>query len=133
MWSRIIFALWLAVPWFGTWQQRNPDKRYKRVISKIEPWQDGIRVTYDMVGARGGVTHMEWTGKFDSQDYPVQGVDYVLTNSYKLLNDHSYEIVIKVEGGVAATARVEVSPDGKTLTTVTTQKTGTTTTVFDKR
>jgi hypothetical protein len=133
MWMRIIFALWLAAPWLGTWKLTKPDARYKRVITRIEPWEDGIRVTYDMVGTRGGVTHMEWTGKFDGKDYPVEGVDYVLTNAYKLINDHSYEIVIKVEGGVAATARVEVSPDGRTLTTVTSQKSGTSTTIYDKQ
>ena len=133
MWMRIIFALWLAAPWLGTWKLSEPDARYKRVITRIEPWEDGIRVTYDMVGTRGGVTHMEWTGKFDGKDYPVEGVDYVLTNAYKLLDDHSYEIVIKVEGSVAATAHVEVSPDGKTLTTVTSQKSGTSTTVYDKQ
>jgi hypothetical protein len=133
MWMRIIFALWLAAPWFGTWKLSKPDARYKRVITRIEPWADGIRVTYDMVGTRGGVTHMEWTGKFDGKDYPVEGLDYVLTNAYKLLDDHSYEIVIKVEGSVAATAQVKVSPDGKNLTTVTSQKNGTTTTVYDKQ
>ena len=133
MWMRIIFALWLAAPWLGTWKLSKPDARYKRVITRIEPWEDGIRVTYDMVGTRGGVTHMEWTGKFDGKDYPVEGLDYVLTNAYKLLDDHSYEIVIKVEGSVAATAHVNVSPDGKTLTTVTSQKSGTTTTVYDKQ
>ena len=133
MWMRIIFALWLSAPWLGTWKLSKPDARYKRVITRIEPWEDGIRVTYDMVGTRGGVTHMEWTGKFDGKDYPVEGVDYVLTNAYKLINDHSYEIVIKVEGSVAATAKVEVSPDGKTLTTVTSQKSGTSTAIYDKQ
>ena len=108
-------------PWIGTWKQANPDSRYKRVISTIEPWQDGLKVTYDMVGIRGGVTHMEWSGKFDGKDYAVQGVDYVMTNAYTLLNNHSYRIVIKVDGAVAATATVEISPDGKKLVTVTSQ------------
>ena len=149
MWTRIIFCLSMVIagesqaPWIGAWKL-NPakstparDSRYKRTITKIQPWQDGIRVTYDMVGTRGGVTHMEWNGKFDGKDYPVEGLDYVLTNSYKLLSDHSYEIVIKVEGGVAATAHVEISADGKTLTTVTNQKNAQgqdvkTTAVYDK-
>jgi hypothetical protein len=86
-----------------------------------------------MVGTRGGVAHMEWIGKFDGKDYPVQGVDYVLTNAYTRLNDHAYEIVLKVDGAVAATAKVEVSPDGKTLTTVTTEKTVATTSVYRKQ
>src|SRR5262245_16893408 len=110
-------------PWFGTWQLQNPDSRYKRVTSRIEPSaNDGLTVIYDMVGARGGVTHMEWTGKFDGKDYPVQGVDYVLTNAYMRIDDDGYQIVVKVDGAVVATAKVVVSPDGKTLTTVTTEK-----------
>jgi len=80
---------------------------------------------------------MEWTGKFDAKDYPVQGVDYVLTNAYTVLNDHSYQILLKVDGAVAATATVVISPDGKTLTTTTTEKNARgqsvmTTTVYEK-
>jgi hypothetical protein len=114
-------------PWMGTWKLNAaksttaPD-RYKRVITKIEPWEDGLKVTYEMVGIRGGVSYMEWIGKLDGKDYPVEGADYIMTNAYTLLNDHSYQIVVKVEGSLAATARVEVSEDGKTLTTVTTEK-----------
>jgi hypothetical protein len=91
-----------------------------------------------MVGIRGGITHMEWTGKFDGKDYPVQGVDYVLTNAYTRLDEQSYQIVIKVDGDVPATAKVVVSPDGKTLTTSTVEKNArgesvTSTTVYDRQ
>ena len=27
-----------------------------------------MKVTYDMVGERGGITHWEWTGKADGND-----------------------------------------------------------------
>ena len=82
--------------WFGTWQL-NPAKSttragsspYRKVTSRIAPAEDGLTVVYDMVGTRGGVTHMEWTGRFDSRDYPVQGVDYVLTNAYRRIDDRS--------------------------------------------
>ena len=150
MWMPIIFLVFMMItpqtqaPWFGTWKliparsTSNPDARFKRVTSKIEPWQDGLKVIYDMVGTRGGITHLEWTGKFDGKDYPVQGVDYVLTNAYTLLNDHSYQIVVKVDGAVAATAIVDISPDGKTLRTQTMQKDArgqdaSTTTVYDRQ
>lgn len=124
-------------PWLGTWKlnlAKSPanQDRYKRVTSKIEPWEDGLKVTYDMVGTRGGITHMEWSGKFDGKDYPVQGVDYVLTNAYTSVNDHSYQIVVKVDGAVAAIATVVISPDGKTLTTVTAEKNARTTAVYEK-
>src|SRR5213075_222987 len=99
--TRIIFAVLMMVaaeapsPWFGTWKLTTNSDRFKRVTSKIEPWEDGLKVTYEMVGTRGGVTHLEWRGKFDGRDYPVQGADYVLTNAYTPVNDHSYQIVVK--------------------------------------
>jgi len=130
---RIIFLLFATLgadtqaPWMGTWKL-NPAKsttapdRYKRVVTTIQPWGDSIKVSYDMVGIRGGVSHLEWIGKFDGKDYRVEGADYILTNAYTAINDRSYQIVVKAEGAVAANARVEVSPDGKTLTSVTTEK-----------
>lgn len=132
-------------PWFGTWKL-NPEKsvgsasasRYKRVIINIEPVGNGLRVTYDMVGTRGGVTHMEWTGAFDGRDHPVQGVDNAVTNAYTLIDDHSYRIEVKLDGALAATAIVTVAPDGRTLTTVTRErdthgKEISTTAVYDRR
>jgi hypothetical protein len=119
-----------AAPWIGTWEQeiRPPASwfetaAYTRVTTRIEPWGDGIRVVYDMVHTRGGRSHMEWTGQFDGRDYPVQGVDYVLTNAYTRLDDRRYQVDIKVDGTQVATARAEVSPDGRTLT-VTTEERG---------
>jgi len=123
-----MFAADSSAPWFGTWilnptkSTTSSDGRYKRVTTKIEPWEDGLKVIYDMVGVRGGITHMEWTGKFDGKDYPVQGIDSVITNAYTRIDDHSYRIVLKIDGDVASTATVTISPDGKTLTSLTTQR-----------
>jgi hypothetical protein len=151
----LLATVWLALtyhsavrrqdPWFGTWNlnlaksNERPDAtRYKRVTSRIEPWQDGLKVSYDMVGIRGGVTHTEWMGRFDGKDYPMQGLDYVMTNAYRRIDDRSYEIVIKIDGTIAATAHVSVSPDGKVLNVSTDQrtadgKTSRTMAVYDKQ
>ena len=109
-------------PWIGTWElnakastQRTAPSPYKQVLLRIEPEGDGLAVIYDMVGVRGGVTHMEWIGALDGRDYAMQGVDYVLTNAYRRIDDRSYEIVIKVDGQVAATAVAAVSTDGRSL------------------
>ena len=117
-----MLARWQTEAWFGTWNlllptpgDNTPSPRYKRVATRIEPWEAGLKVTYDMVGIRGGVTHLEWTGKFDGKDYILQGMDTVVTHAYRRIDDRSYEIVIKDDGVVQATARVVVSPDGKTL------------------
>ena len=132
-------------PWFGTWKlnpakssNREEPSPYKRQTCRIEPWEDGLKVTYEMVGTRGGVTHTEWTGKFDGKDYPMQGVDAVLTNAYRKIDGRSYEIVIKVDGAVVATAKVDISTDGKTMNVATEQKDAgrtrrNTTSVYDKQ
>ena len=75
-----------------------------------------------MVRRRGGITHMEWSGRFDGKDYPVQGVDYVLTNAYRTLSDRSYEIMVRVDGNQAATATASISADGKTMSVNTVEK-----------
>jgi hypothetical protein len=124
----IVFAVQTQPAWLGTWSL-NFEKstgasldRFKRIAIRIEPSENGVKVVYDMIGARGGVTHMEWTGSLDGKDYPVQGVDYVLTNAYTLKNDRSYSIAVKIDGVAAASTDVEISADGKIMTTTTTEK-----------
>jgi len=112
-------------PWFGTWSRilgKAESPLYKRTVTRIEPWEEGLKVLYDMVGVRGGVTHMEWTGRFDWKDYPMQGVDYVMTNAYRKIDNQSYEIVIKIDGAATATARVTVSTDGRKLSVATAER-----------
>jgi hypothetical protein len=116
-------------PLFGTWKL-NPAlskydagaSPYKKSTCRIDSVADGIRIVYDMIGIRGGITHLEWMGKFDGQDYPIQGIDEVLTNAYTKIDDFTYDIVIKADGKRAATARITIAPDGKSLTTVTTSR-----------
>lgn len=92
---------------------------YKRSTCKIESLGDGLKVTYDMVGIRGGITHIEWVGKLDGKDYPLQGVDDVLTNAYSRIDEHTYDVVVKADSAKAASARIVIAPDGKTLTSIT--------------
>jgi hypothetical protein len=118
-----------AAPWAGTWRldparstERPGRAPYARTTLRIEPHDDGWLVAYDMVGTRGGRTHIEWRGRFDGKDYPVQGVDDVMTNAYRPIDERSYEIAVKLDGRAVATTRVSVSPDGATLTAVTVER-----------
>jgi hypothetical protein len=92
---------------------------YKKSTCKIEFREDGLKVTYDMVGIRGGITHIEWVGHLDGKDYPIQGVDEVLTNAYTRIDERIYDVVVKADGVKAATARIMIAQDGKTLTSIT--------------
>ena len=111
--------------WFGTWEVNlarstyTGTPGYKRASYVIGPADDGLKVIYEMVLPRGGVTHLEWTGRLDGQDYPVQGIDEVLTYAYTPRDDGSYAIVAKIDGRVAASSEVRFSADGRTMITTT--------------
>jgi hypothetical protein len=95
---------------------------YKRLTCTIERAGERVRVVYDMVRTRGGVTHLEWTGRIDGAEYPVQGVDYVLTNAYNRIDDRTFDVVQRIDGGPSSTSRLVVSPDGRTITTTATAR-----------
>jgi len=112
--------------WFGTWTlnvakstySQSPPP-YKRGTFVVEPRGDGVRLITELVGARGGITHYEWDGRFDGKDYPVQGIDEVLTYAYTLVDARTATMTIRADGRLVARARATISPDGRTLTTET--------------
>ena len=118
-----------AAPWFGTWRLATPpaadnDTPFKRVTVSIEPWDDGLRVVYDMVRLRGGVAHLEWRGRFDGQPRPLEGLDEVVANAYRRVNDRSYDVLQMSDSSATSTTRVVISADGQTMTTVSTTRDG---------
>jgi hypothetical protein len=111
--------------WFGVWKLNvarssyaSGTPPYKRATRRIEPSERGVRIVDDLVRHRGGVLHLEWIGRFDGLDYPVQGVEAVLSNAYRCQDGRTCELVQKLDGEVVVTARLAISPDGKALTTV---------------
>lgn len=139
--------------WFGTWHLNLSKSTYSpgpppytRASYVIEPWNEGlpraesrgVKVTYDMVYPRGGTTHLEWTGKFDGQPYPLQGIDEFVTYAYRKIDDRSYDVIVRIDDRMAAVSKVTLSPDGKTMTTTTAGRDSagrnvTTTTVYEKQ
>jgi hypothetical protein len=112
--------------WHGTWRlnlERSTydpgPPPYTRASFTIAPHQDGVRVTYDMVRPRGGITHLEWDGRFDGRDYPVQGVEEYVTYAYHRIDNRTYDVVTKLDGRPVAASRTTLSADGRTITTVT--------------
>lgn len=130
--------------WLGEWRlnlQRSSyspgPAPYVRASYRIQPHRDGIRVVYEMVRPRGGVTRLEWTGRFDGQDYAVQGVEESVTYAYRRIDAQTYDVVTKVDGRIAAASRAVLSTDGRAITTTTTGRNGsgaevTTVTVYEK-
>ena len=131
--------------WLGLWRlnlerstYRPGPAPYRRATYRIEPYAGGVRVVYDMVRPRGGVTHLEWTGRFDGRDYPVQGVEEFVTYAYRRIDDRTYDVVTKLDGRTAATSRAALSADGRSITTTTAGRDSrgvdvTTVTVYEKQ
>jgi hypothetical protein len=119
----LFLFLLLLTPLVGTWRLNltqstfaSGPPAYGRVICRIEPWEDGLKVVYDMIGTRGGVTHWEWTGRLDGKDYALEGVEEVVTNAYTRIDDHTFTIVTKLDGQATTSTRIVISPDGKVMT-----------------
>jgi hypothetical protein len=114
----------MPAAWFGTWSvdfakssAPSGPPPFKRITCTIAPAPGGFKVAYDMVGTRGGVTHLEWMGNDDGADYAVEGVDAVLTNAYRRIDERTYSVVQKVDGATVATAVMVIAADGSTITT----------------
>jgi hypothetical protein len=119
-WPALAMAQSTVAPgWFGTWHLDvarstfgSAASRYVRGSWQITHAADGqVGMIYDLVGVRGGVTHMEWTGRFDGKDYRLQGPDAVVTYAYTLVDPKTLNLVVKVDGRVSNTAHVVLSPD----------------------
>jgi hypothetical protein len=113
--------------WFGSWTLNVARSTYdpgpppyKRATYTIEPWgTEGMKVVYEMVHPRGGVTHLEWTGRIDGKEYPLQGIDAHVTYAYSQLTSGEYETLVKMGGRAAARSTIALSADGRTMTTTT--------------
>jgi len=115
-----------APEWFGTWRLNLEQSvytpgpaPYRRAAMRVEPRDGMVRVAYDYVFPRGGVQHLEWTGRFDGRDYALQGADEFITYAYRPAGERTYEIVAKLDTRVTAVATATLSEDGRTITTVT--------------
>jgi len=127
--------------WVGVWTlsaivaTNNPDapRFYTRGTRHITAADSSVSIVDDLVRVRGGVVHLEWTGKLDGGDYPVQGVEIYLTSAYREVDDHTLELTQKVDGRAVVHATLVLSADGQTITTTTTDGITTTTTVYKKK
>ena len=126
--------------WFGVWTLNIAKSTYasgappyKRGTRRIEPSERGVKIIDDLVRPRGGIVHLEWIGRFDGLDYPVQGVEVVLTNAYRCRDDRTCELVQKLDGEPVVTAWLTISPDGNVLTTVASGQTAAFTTVYERQ
>jgi len=98
----------------GSWQ-----------IGKVVESDTGLTATYKWTGDELNMTQPtgeNFTAKLDGQDYPYNGSYTVDTVSLKRIDDHTIEETNKRNGKVISVSQITVSPDGNTLTEVSTNK-----------
>jgi hypothetical protein len=109
---------WCESPWgpagsngtAGSWRLQNVDEDAAGLTTTWKVTKDGMSMS--------SPTGESWDAKFDGKEYPTKG-DYVNdTVSVKKLGDRTIEVTVKHEGKLHSIAKMTVSADGKTMTTV---------------
>lgn len=102
----------------GTWKANQAKSKWGPGMGKTSTVQyvenkDQLQVTVDGVGADGKPTHGVWMGKADGKTYKVKGNLAWDAMTYKMVNDHTYDMVGMKGGKVSWSGRSIVSGDGK--------------------
>ena len=114
---------------FGTWKMNaakstySPDPVPKSNTAKWEAFQGGVKLTVDVVPAKGETQHYESSGKFDGKDNPVTG-NYPDGDAmaFSKTDASTYEVESKKGGKTTLKAHIVVAADGKTRITTQTGK-----------
>src|SRR3977135_1857221 len=111
-------------PMMGTWNLNEAESKLapgapKNTTVTYEMVGDQIKVTVDGTDADGKSSHTDWTGKFDGQDYAVQGDPTTDMRSYKKEGKDTLQMTNTKAGKATVTGTVIVAADGKTRTVTT--------------
>ena len=108
-------------PNMGTWNLNEAKSKFPPGATKsttvvYSAGGDMVKVTTDGTAGGGKPAHTEWTGKFDSKEYPVTGGPAGGTRSYTKVDAHTTTVTNKTDGKVTVSGRIVVAPDGKSRT-----------------
>jgi hypothetical protein len=127
----------------GTWKLNEAKSKLSPGVPRnntvvYEAVGQNVKVRIDGVGSDGKLIHTEWTGKFDSKDYPVIGDPNSNARSYTTIDERTLGFNVRKGGKTMLSGRIAVSADGKsrTVTTVGTDAIGkkvSSTTEYDKQ
>lgn len=106
----------------GTWKMNptkstySPGPAAKSITLTVEVDETGVKVNSEGTNGEGKPTHVEYTAKFDGQDYPITGAPNADTISVKRNDANTIVSTVKKGGEVVMTVTSTVSKDGKTRT-----------------
>jgi len=105
----------------GTWKTNEAKSKQAPGMGKTNTVmyaekKDQLQVTVDGTDKDGKPTHGVWMGKTDGKAYKVKGNLSWDAMSYKMVDDHTYDITTMKDGKVSWSGRSVVSKDGKSRT-----------------
>ena len=118
-WTALV---WAADPLAGTWTLNLAQSKYSpgpapKEQTRIYAEQgEGIKVTVKTVAADGHSTTVLISANYDGKDYPVTGSSDYDAVALKRIDQRAAEATLTHAGKIVATARREISDDGRTLT-----------------
>ncbi len=130
-------------PFSGVWtlnlmKSKLPPPLPKSQIVRVEAGASRIRITEEVVDAKGAAMNISVDARFDGKDYPVKGSPFADAVSYRRVDRFTIKGIGKKDGKVVMHETVTVSPDGRTMTgtysgTDATGKDVTATAIFEKQ
>jgi hypothetical protein len=111
-------------PLVGTWKLNlakskfDPGPAPKSLTRTVAAQGDGVKYTFEGVGADGKPLAYGFSVKFDGKDNPIAGSipSGADTISAKRIDSNTFEATLKEGGKVMGTSKVSVSKDGKVTT-----------------
>lgn len=111
-------------PLVGTWKldvgksKFDPGPAPKSLTRKVEAQGEGVKYTFEGVGADGKPLAYGFSVKFDGKDNPIMGTipSGAETISAKRINSNTYEATLKKGGKEIGKSKVTISKDGKVTT-----------------
>jgi len=105
----------------GTWKLNEAKSKIshgapKNTMVVYEAAGANVRILIDGIGSDGKPMHSEWTGKFDSKDYPVIGDPNSDARSLTKIDERTLGFNAKKNGKTILSGRIVVSADGKSRT-----------------
>jgi hypothetical protein len=109
-------------PRIGSWKldvaksKYDPGPAPKSTTLKIEPFEQGEKITSETVNADGTKTVLQYSANYDGKDYKLTGSPTADTVSLKRIDSHTTERTDKKGGKTVMVIRRVVAKDGKTFT-----------------
>jgi hypothetical protein len=110
-------------PLVGTWKLNlskskfTPGPAPKEETRVYDSQGEGVNVTVRTIEADGHTTTVHISANYDGKDYPVTGSsDYDVITKLNKISERISEAILMHGPRIIATARREVSPDGKMMT-----------------